>query len=392
MIILQVFTRLLAFVGKEVVEIARRPGAVAVLVLGPFLVVLLFGLGYQGYRGSLSVIVFVPPTSGLPTDAGTYLQLGSLVDVRLVTTDEAVAEAALRDRQADLLIRMPDHLQATLLGGEQAVVAVETNIENPQQIGLAQVLAAQVSETLNRDVIRTIAARLQVQSGLTLPMPPEVIAQPTRYSLSSVAPTAPGIIPFFGPAVLMLVLQHFAVTLLGLSLVREKSGGMLELFRLSPISSGEIIVGKLAAFGVIGAVIAGLSTGLLVAGFGVPVAGGALQVIGILALVLVASLGLGLVVALASDSERTAIQLSSLLLLASILFSGFILPVNEFSPPVRALAYLLPVTHGISLLQDSMLFGSVPSPAPVMALGTIAAVTIVLGWLLLRRAMRPLKG
>src|SRR3546814_2948786 len=59
-----------------------------------------------------------------------------------------------------------------------------------------------------------------------------------------------------------------------------------------------------------------------------------------------------------SDSERQAVQLSLLVLLASVFFSGFVLAVDEFTPPVRAIAYTLPVTHGIQLLQDFMLRGS----------------------------------
>ena len=47
MIAIHVATRLLAFVGKELVEIVRRPGAIVSLVLGPFLIMALFGLGYD---------------------------------------------------------------------------------------------------------------------------------------------------------------------------------------------------------------------------------------------------------------------------------------------------------------------------------------------------------
>jgi len=58
------------------------------------------------------------------------------------------------------------------------------------------------------------------------------------------------------------------------------------------------------------------------------------------------------------------------------------------SPPVRALAYLLPVTHGIQLLQDLMLRGSTNHLWQVGALIAIATVTLVAAWLLLRRNMR----
>ena len=73
---------------------------------------------------------------------------------------------------------------------------------------------------------------------------------------------------------------------------------------------------------------------------------------------------------------------------AAVFFSGFVLAVDQFTPPVRALAYGLPVTHGIQLLQDFMLRGSTTHLWQLGALGAIALVTLVLAWLGLRRGMR----
>jgi ABC-2 type transport system permease protein len=193
---------------------------------------------------------------------------------------------------------------------------------------------------------------------------------------------------FFGPAVLALILQHLAVTLVSMSLVRERQSGVMELFRISPVTAAEVLAGKVLAFGLIGFVIAGLTMLLLVVGLGVPVLASVGSLAVVIGLLLLASLGLGLLIAVVSDSERQAVQLSLLTLLASVFFSGFVLAIDQFSPPVRALAYLLPVTHGIQLLQDLMLRGSTTHLWQAGALGAIAAVTLAVAWLLLRRNMR----
>ncbi len=86
-------------------------------------------------------------------------------------------------------------------------------------------------------------------------------------------------------------------------------------------------------------------------------------------------------------SERQAVQLSLLVLLASVFFSGFVLSIDEFIPQVRALAYALPVTHGIRLAQDVMLRGWTNEVWHVWALLGIALVLIVASWALLRRGM-----
>ena len=121
--------------------------------------------------------------------------------------------------------------------------------------------------------------------------------------------------------------------------------------------------------------------------FRVPMLGDPALLAGVTGLVLLASLGLGLFIAVISDSERQAVQLALLSLLASVFFSGFVLAIAEFSEPVRALAYLLPVTHGIRLIQDLMLRGTTNQQWEIGALAIIALVTMTASWLLLRRGM-----
>ena len=52
---------------------------------------------------------------------------------------------------------------------------------------------------------------------------------------------------------LALILQHMAVTLIALSVIRERTTGLFELFRVSPIRTGELVIGKVLAFGLLSA-------------------------------------------------------------------------------------------------------------------------------------------
>ena len=107
-------------------------------------------------------------------------------------------------------------------------------------------------------------------------------------------------------------------------------------------------------------------------------------------MLLIASLGLGLLISVVSDSERQAVQLSLLTLLASMFFSGFVLRITEFQPAVQVAAYALPVTHGIALLQELMLSGTVTQAWQLAALTGIAGLLLTVSWVLLRRELRPL--
>jgi ABC-2 type transport system permease protein len=388
-------TRVLAVLGKEVIEVFRRPGAVLSLILGPFLILAAFGLGYQGIKKDLATIVVVEPSSQLPQDVATYRDLAvrglQIIDVM---PDRAGAEARLRTGEADIVIVPPTDPLAAIEAGLQADLTVVTNVTDPVEANYASFLAETLASAVNREIYR-IGVEEGQNYAITIggrdlsDVPPDVIASPTKAVLVNLAPVQPTIVGFYGPAALALVLQHMAVTLIALSIVRERSSGALDRLRASPMRATEVVIGKVLAFGLLGGAIAAISLFLLIAVLGVPLLGSVAMVALVIGLLLVASLGLGLLISVVSDSERQAVQLSLLTLLATMFFSGFVLRISEFQPAIQVAAYALPVTHGISLLQDLMLGGAVTQPWQLLALAGIAAVLLLVSWVLIRRELRP---
>lgn len=393
--LVKALVRLFSVAGKEIVEVFRRPGAVLSLILGPFLILAIFGFGYGGFKRDLQAIVVVDPASTLPQDAASYQELGTRgLAIQEVTSDRAAAEAKLRAGLADVVIVAPLDPTGSIEAGQQADLTVLIDTTDPVAANYAAFLADTMATAVNREIYRRGAEAGQTYAitigGKDLSaVPPEVIASPTKALLRNLAPIAPSVLGFYGPAALALVLQHLAVTLIALSIVRERASGALERFRSSPMRATELVLGKVAAFGLLGAGIAALSIWLLVSVLGVPMIGAPGAIAGVVLLLIVASLGLGLLISVVSDSERQAVQLSLLTLLASMFFSGFVLRTGEFATPVQIMSYFLPVTHGISLLQDQMLTGAFATPWQLIALGAIGAVLLATSWLLLRRELRP---
>ena len=393
----QTILRILAIVGKELVEVVRRPGAIISLVLGPFLILAVFGLGYNGVRRPLDTVVVIPPESGLPADAARYQELaGGGLRIVDVVADRDTAVERLRSGDVDVVVVAPVDPSARFEAGEQSTIEVVIDVVDPIEANYAGFLASGLSSAVNREILTELARdgrEFALSNGDTRleRVPPELVASPTRAELVNVAPSAPGPVAFFGPAVLVLILQHLAITLIALSLVRERTSGLMDLFRVAPVSPAELMAGKLVAYGIIGGAIAAVTVALLVNAFQVPFLGDPGVLVAVIAAMLAAALGMGLVVAVVSDSERQVVQLSLLLLLASVFFSGFVLSIDEFEPFLRGIAYLLPVTHGISLVGDVMLRGGGTGAADLaawVALMAITAVTVVGAWVVLRRSMR----
>jgi ABC-2 type transport system permease protein len=177
-------------------------------------------------------------------------------------------------------------------------------------------------------------------------------------------------------------------------MVRERLLGTVELFRVAPVRPGEILSGKYVSFTILLSVIAAvlllmMSNGVNVEGvplsLGVPILGDYLLLALTLLLVVFASLGLGFVIAAVSKSESQAVQLSMLVLLGSVFFSGFFLRLETIWEPVRAVSYSLPVTYGISALQVIMLRGGVPQWWIVAGLAALGVAFALLSFVLFNR-------
>lgn len=394
-------TRIFSQTRKELIQIIRRPAAFLSLVLGPFLLMALFGAGFTGVRSPLETILVIPSEVSLPRDVAFYQGLtGPALNIRSVIEGREEAARALDAREVDIIVVAPADAISAFRDGRQADIEVAYNEIDPALDAYARVLAYNLSQEVNKEILRRAVeegeayalTRLELDGSLT-EIPPEVIAAPTRAMAVNVAPTTPTIVQFFAPAVLALVLQHMAVTLSALSLVRERLSGTMEIFRVSPINSVELLLGKYLGFGIMSALMAAAVVLLVVYGLGTPLLGSPLVLAGIVALVVFASLGLGLLISVVADSERQSVQLSLLVLLASVFFSGIVLPVEDFRPEVQALAYGLPVTHGITLLQQVMLRGAIATGWQVAVLAASGVLLLLLTAFLLRRQLtRTVRG
>src|SRR4051794_23206180 len=132
MSLLKSLTRILAIVGKELIAVVRRPGSLISLVLGPFLIMALFGAGYSGYRRPLDTIVVIPPNTGLSTDVKDYQDVaGEGLHVVAITPDENAAMAQLTAQQVDVVVVAPADAQDQFLAGRRTEISVRVNVTDP---------------------------------------------------------------------------------------------------------------------------------------------------------------------------------------------------------------------------------------------------------------------
>jgi ABC-2 type transport system permease protein len=187
--------------------------------------------------------------------------------------------------------------------------------------------------------------------------------------------------------VIVLLLQHLSITFASLSIVREKNSGMMELFKVAPITAFETLLGKYLSYLFLEIILASVITALAVWFLRIPILGNWQDYALAVFILLFTSLGVGFLISLISQTDTQAVQYSMLLLLASIFFSGFFLDLRLMQEPITALAWSLPATYGIRMLQDVMLRGASVPGAIFQGIAIIGVVLFMVDWLLLRRRM-----
>ena len=504
----RIFVRATTFLRKELATVFRQPRLILTLILGPFLIMLLFGFAFRGEGRSLRTLFVVKQGSPFAAQVQEFAQtIGPAIIYQGIVPDRNAALAKLARNEVDMVIIVPDNPMELIRNNQQEVLEMYHNEIDPIQVDYVRQVGTLYVDALNRRVLSSVTAENQQQAGTlqqkleaaqasakayhdalaarnaaaasgekqnlntnlmalrilvgaglgvaeganntfdggttanpnpnsnTLSnldsliqglnstpdpttddemarqeqdaaeieqnisdlnsqlkdfemMDPNVITSPFAIKTESVTGIKLELTDFFTPAVIVLLLQHLFVTFAAMSIVAERRAGTFELFKTSPISSGEILFGKTISFFLFGLVVAATITLLVVYVLGAPMLGSWVDYAIAVILLLLTSLAVGFFISLVSENDTQAVQFSMLLLLASIFFSGFFLDLRLMWEPMKAVSYILPATYGINIMHDVMLRGL---PLPLLYAGGLAMIGILFffaDWVIMRRMMK----
>jgi ABC-2 type transport system permease protein len=491
-----------AFVRKELVELIRRPRILITLVLGPFILLVIFGNSYRQQGVRLRTLFVGPPSGAYENAVHQYTDtLERYVEVLGYTSDRAAAEHELAARRADLVVIFPADAPDQIAAGKHATVLVLNDKLDPVQIAAVEIAArlavqeanasilasvvAQAQQNIepidtimkqslnastalndaaarqNPDAVRAAAATLSarvaelqratdgVASRLDSvgvksdrgqsPLEPArkilssietaaatvqrtaddapqvrqraaeisqsleelqpqietfgridstVLVRPFAAQTETVLPQPIGVTAFFAPSSIALLLQHLALTLAALTLIRDRSLGLVEVFRVGPTSATAVVFGRFIAFTVAGGGVAAALFIAVTRWLDVPSFGRSIWIWLIVVMLLSASVALGMAIALISRTDSEVVQYAMLILLASLFFGGFVLDLHLFNTAGRVISWLLPVTYAIKVLQTVMLRGREPDLNDIAALGAQAVIYGSLAIFMFRRRIR----
>lgn len=341
-------SRLRSLIRKEFIQIVRDPRTLMMMFVLP--IVMLFLLGYSATNDVRNV-----PTAILDQDRSAKARdlinayraadyFGFAFDVDSVEKLKWLIDSG--QAKAGLIIP-PDYGQR-LARGEQAQVAFVIDGSDPTVAGTALSAATLIGQTKATAVLR---AELEAKGQSGAVQPPIEVRTQVWYNPDLVSAY------FMIPGLIGMILQYMAIMLTSTAIVRERERGTIEQLIITPISSLELIAGKLTPYILIAFfdLMEVLILGTLV--FNVPINGDIGLLLALAALFLVTTLGLGLLISTIAKTQFEAMMTAMFIQLPSIFLSGFFFPLAAMPPILQALSYVVPLRFFLIIVRAVTLKG-----------------------------------
>ena len=359
-------------IWKEFVQISRDARTLAIVVLLPVMLLVIYGYAINLDVNHLRLAVYDQDNSYQSRDLIGAFSHGEYFDiVASVRSNRAVTEA-LDDGLAKAVLVIPPtyarNLASNRVAEVQLLVDGSDSTTSSTAIGYANAIVQQQSAKI------TVAA-LQ-RRGITPPAAAPIDARFRYWYNPELRSTN-----FIVPGLVAVILMMLSALLTSMTVVRERERGTIEQLVVSPVMPSELMIGKLLPYVIIAFfdVILVIAAGRLL--FGVPLKGSPALVLALSAVFLTAALGIGLLISVASHNQQTAMTLAFMTtLLPSILLSGFIFPIRAMPVVLQIITNLIPARHFLVILRAIFLKGSgfalVWRPALILLICGLVVLTL----------------
>jgi ABC-2 type transport system permease protein len=359
-----------SLVRKEARQIIRDPSSIAIGIVLPVVLILLFGYGLSLDVTHVPVAVVLEDPSPAAMDLAASFQLSPYFDAQLMTSMPQ-ARRLMVARKIDGIVRVRSDFARRLSVGDAEVQILVHGVDaNHGRIiqRYAEGAVGQWAAKRTTQGQEGIGGPVTVQSRLWFNETNE-----SRY--------------FLIPGLIVLIMTLIGAFLTSLVVAREWERGTMEALFVTPVRPDEILIGKTIPYFALG--MAGLVSCLVAAKFlfEVPFRGSLAVLSGVSILYLLVALGIGLLISSAVKSQFVASQIALLVtFLPALMLSGFLFDLRSMPAPVRIITYALPARYYVELLQTIFLAGDIwPIIAPNAAVLSAMAAALLL---LTRRAIQ----
>lgn len=335
-------TRLLALARKETRQMLRERSSLAMGLLLPAALILLFGYGLSFDVSHAPVAVVMEDRSPDAMDVMSRLQ-GTPYLAPVWANNMPEAEELMRKGKVAGIVRVPVDFTRRAASGDAQIQLVLDGVDSNTAQAIQRYVggAFAVHALIQADRQGTGSSSGQIE-----------LVQRMWFNEAGISTW------YLVPGLIVLVLTLIGAFLTSLLIAREWERGTLEALFATPVRPAELVLAKIIPY--LGIGIFNLAICLLTARFlfEVPMRGSLPAIVISALLYLVVSLLMGLFI---SGMTRNQFQASQIALITSfmpaLMLSGFVFDLRNMPVFVQVISQLLPATHFMGLLKTLFLAG-----------------------------------
>jgi ABC-2 type transport system permease protein len=352
---------------KEIIQISRDPLTLVLMLLVPMMQLLIFGYAINTDVRNIKTAVY---NLDIGRESRELLAAFENTDyfqiVRHVGSDLELNDAIISGR-VKIGIKIPPDYSDRLAAGRQATVLVL--IDGSDSSVASQSLQASTAVGLTESMERLTREIQSRQGELPIEVRPKMLFNPDSRSAN-----------FMVPGLVAIIMQIITTMLTAFSIVRERERGTLEQLLVTPVRPFGLMLGKLVPYGLIGIFETCTVLAVMRIVFDVPINGSVLLLLALSVIFLFTALGIGLLISTRAQNQMQALQLAWLIMLPSVLLSGFMFPRDSMPVIMQAVGSLVPATHFIEIIRGIVLrgatFGDLVSQVLILAAMGLALIVL----------------
>ncbi len=352
-----------AILVKEFIQMRRDRMTFAMMIAIPIVQLILFGFAINSDPKHLPTYVELGDNGPVTRALLSSMANSAYFDFRGQIADEDATERAFRLGEAQFVVVIPPNFERDVVRGRRPSVLLAADASDPAATGGAVAALSGIVDVVLRDLA------VGPLSVLAATPPAFDIVVQRHYNPAGV--TSYNIVP----GLLAIILSMTMVMITAIAIVRELERGTMEALIATPGRPGEVMLGKILPYVLVGYVQTLVFLVLARGIFGVPVTGSLWAFFVGLNLFIIVNLALGFLFSTVARNQMQAMQMSFFYILPSILLSGFMFPFAGMPGWAQTIGSAIPATHFIRIVRKVMLKG-----------GTMADITPDLGALSLTMA------
>jgi ABC-2 type transport system permease protein len=341
------FTKFYAVIKKEVRQLKRDHRMLFVIFSFPVLLLVMFGYAVNFDVKNIKLAVYDQDKSDLSRKIITSLKSSEYFVIADYLNGYNEVDEYLDEKRAQVIIVIPDNFSQKLYSGQDVTIQYLIDGVDGNTASIIQNYVNSATFSFSNQFSQEILALNGLKSYQPLSIEPIFWYNP---SLQTTKYLVPGLIA--------MILIITAVISVSLSLVREKERGTQEQLNVSPLSSLELLIGKVIPYLIIAVINAGLILAASYILFGVEVKGSYIQLFMTTLIFLFTSTTLGIFISVISDSQQVAFTLATFVsLLPSVILSGFVFPIDNMPFIIQIITNITPTKFFLIILRGIMLKG-----------------------------------